>query len=136
MTDPEQLAALHAEVFEAPWDAAAFRALLAMPGAGLEAEGDGFLLWRRAADEAEIITLAVRPRARRRGLGGRLLDRVVARAAAAGIERLFLEVADDNAGALALYGSRGFATIGRRPAYYARADGSRADALILALKPS
>ena len=107
-----------------------------MPGAELEVEVGGFLLWRRAADEAEIVTLAVRPEARRRGLGGRLLGRTMDRAREQGVTRLFLEVADDNLAALALYGSRGFEPVGKRPDYYARPDGSRADALILALNLS
>ncbi len=133
MTDPERLAVLHASAFDAPWDVSAFRGLLAMPGAEVEAETDGFLMWRRAADEAEIVTLAVRPQARRRGLGGRLLDRAVARARDQGVTRMVLEVAHDNGAALALYAARGFVQSGRRAAYYARPDGSRADALILAL---
>lgn len=133
MTDPERLAALHASAFDAPWDAAAFRGLLAMPGAEVEAEADGFLMWRRAADEAEIVTLAVRPEARRRGLGGRLLDRAVARARDQGVTRMILEVAHDNGAALALYAGRGFVQSGLRRDYYARRDGSRADAMILAL---
>lgn len=133
MTDPDRLAALHASAFDAPWDVPAFRRLLAMPGAEVEAEADGFLMWRRAADEAEIVTLAVRPEARRQGLAGRLLDRAVARARSQGVTRMILEVAHDNGAALALYATRGFVQSGRRRGYYARADGSRADALILAL---
>lgn len=136
MKDPAHLAAIHASAFDAPWDAAAIKALLDMPGAELEVEVGGFLLWRRAADEAEIVTLAVRPEARRRGLGGRLLDRTMDRAREQGVTRLFLEVAHDNLAALALYGSRGFEPVGKRPDYYVRPDGSRADALILALNLS
>ncbi|MFN3536431.1 MAG: ribosomal protein S18-alanine N-acetyltransferase [Brevundimonas sp.] len=136
MNDPAQLAAIHASAFDTPWDAAAIRALLDMPGAQLEHEAEGFLLWRRAADEAEIVTLAVRPEARRQGLGGRLLDRTLSRARDQGVARVFLEVAHDNDSALALYVSRGFEQAGRRPAYYARSDGARADALILALNLS
>lgn len=133
MRDPGALAAVHASAFDTPWDAAAIRALLDMPGAQLEAEDDGFLLWRRAADEAEIVTLAVRPEARRRGLGGRLLDRSLTQAREKGAARVFLEVAHDNDAAIALYVSRGFRPAGRRPGYYTRPDGARADALILAL---
>ena len=133
MSDPADLAGIHASAFDAPWDAAAIRALLDMPGAEVEAEPDGFLLWRRAADEAESVTPAVRPEARRRGLGGQLLDRTLDRARDQNVVRLFLEVAHDNAAALALYASRGFEQAGRRPGYYARPDGTRADALILAL---
>ena len=133
MKDPAQLAAIHASAFDAPWDAAAIKALLDMPGAEVEAEVGGFLLWRSAADEAEIVTLAVRPEARRRGLGGRLLDRTMERARDLGVTRLFLEVAHDNTAALALYISRGFEPVGKRSEYYVRPDGARADALILAL---
>ncbi|MBA3999520.1 GNAT family N-acetyltransferase [Brevundimonas sp.] len=136
MKDPVHLAAIHASAFDASWDAAAIKALLDMPGAELEVEVDSFLLWRRAADEAEIVTLAVRPEARRRGLGGRLLDRTMDRARERGVTRLFLEVAHDNPAALGLYGSRGFEPVGKRPDYYVRPDGSRADALILALNLS
>ena len=132
--DAEALAALHAAAFDAPWNAAALAELLAQPGAILAAEpGEGFILLRAAADEAEVLTLAVRPEARRRGLGGRLVETGVARAAAMGAERVFLEVADDNAAALALYARHGFREVGRRRRYYARPDGTRRDALLLAL---
>ena len=54
-------------------------------------------------------------------------------AAARGAVRVFLEVADDNAAARALYARAGFVEAGRRPGYYAGADGERRDALLLAL---
>ncbi|MEJ6789390.1 GNAT family N-acetyltransferase [Brevundimonas sp. BR2-1] len=128
-----RLAALHAEAFDAPWDAAAFDSLLGQVGVHLAESPDGFILMRTAADEAEILTLAVRPGARRRGLGAELVARGAAEAVARGATRLFLEVADDNAAARALYARAGFAEAGRRPRYYARPDGSRRDALLLAL---
>ena len=133
MTDPRALAAIHAEAFDAPWDAASLAALLASPGVFAVAEEDGFILIRVVADEAEILTLAVRPAARRSGLGGRLVQAAVVRAAALGAERLFLEVAEDNVAARALYARTGFVEAGRRRGYYARADGSREDALVLSL---
>ena len=129
----EALAAIHAEAFETPWDAASLSALLASPGVFVVAEADGFILIRAVADEAEILTLAVRPPARRGGLGARLVEAAVVRAAALGAERMFLEVAEDNAAARALYARAGFHEAGRRRGYYARADGSREDALVLAL---
>jgi len=128
-----RLAALHAVAFDAPWDAAAFDSLLGQGGVHLTETPDGFILMRTVADEAEILTLAVRPEARRRGLGAELVARGAAEAAARGARRLFLEVADDNDAARALYARAGFAEAGRRPRYYARADGSRRDALLLAL---
>lgn len=127
------LAALHAEAFEAPWDANSLQTLLASPGVFAVAEADGFILVRVVADEAEILTLAVRPAARRAGLGGRLVEAAVVRAAALGSDRMFLEVAEDNQAARTLYARAGFQEAGRRRGYYSRADGSREDALVLAL---
>ena len=48
-------------------------------------------------------------------------------------KRLFLEVADDNIPALVLYSRSGFKEVGRRKGYYQRANGAKADALVLAL---
>jgi ribosomal-protein-alanine N-acetyltransferase len=127
------LAALHAEAFDAPWPVEAFADLLAQPGALLEAEAGGFVLVRVAADEAEILTLAVRPAARRAGLASRLVRAAAARAAREGATRLFLEVAEDNAAARALYAGLGFEAAGRRPRYYARSEGPAVDALLLVL---
>jgi ribosomal-protein-alanine N-acetyltransferase len=138
MSDPDdataaRLAALHAEAFDAPWDADAFAALLTQAGVFALGDADGFILMRVVADEAEILTLAVRPAARRRGIGARMVGEGAVAAAALGAARLFLEVAEDNAAARALYARAGFFEAGRRPGYYARAEGGRGDALILAL---
>lgn len=131
----ELLAALHAEGFSEGWDAAAFAQLLAMPGAeavlALEAEEPvGFLLTRRAADEAEIITIATRPGARRRGVGRQLLSHHQADLAARGVKHMFLEVAASNRAAIALYATSGFLEVGRRKRYYQRPDG-REDAIVM-----
>lgn len=129
------LATLHAEAFAEGWDASAFTQLLAMPGAeavlALEAgEPVGFLLTRRAADEAEIITIATRPGARRRGIGRQLLSRHLADLSAHGVNHMFLEVAASNAAAIALYTATGFTEVGRRKAYYQRPEG-REDAIVM-----
>lgn len=132
----DRLARLHAEAFvppDAPWSAAAFADLLCQAGVFAVERGDGFILMRVVADEAEILTLAVRPSARRRGLGGELVGEGAVAAAAQGATRLFLEVAEDNAAARALYARAGFAEAGRRRGYYAGIDGSRRDALVLSL---
>lgn len=129
----QTLAALHAEAFEAPWSASTFGDLLALPGVLLEVEADGFVLIRVAADEAEILTLAVRPAARRAGLASRLVAVASRQAAERGAARLFLEVAEDNVAARALYARLGFETAGRRPRYYARTNGDPVDALLLVL---
>lgn len=126
------LAAIHAEAFDSPWTGRTFTELLDQPGIALEVEADGFVLVQLAADEAEILTLAVRPSARRMGVATRLVERAAARIIAAGGRRLFLEVAEDNAAARALYACLDFEPVGRRPRYYARPDGHAVDALLLA----
>lgn len=129
-----RLAEVHTAAFSTPWGTAALEALLDQTGVFAIEEPDGFILIRAVADEAEILTLAVRPEARRQGLGARLVREGATAAASRGATRLFLEVADDNTAALALYARAGFAGAGRRPGYYARPDGGRQDALILAVK--
>lgn len=129
----ESLAAIHAEAFDVPWSTSALAALIGQPGAILKVESDGFVLVQVAADEAEILTLAVRHQARRRGTASRLVSAAVDRASAMGARRLFLEVAEDNTPARALYAALGFETAGRRPRYYARKNGPAVDALLLVL---
>ena len=88
---PDALAALHARCFKTPppWSAADFAAFIADPLAFLLVEGDaGFLLGRTVAGEAEILTLAVAPEARQRGLGRKLLARFQYQAFLRGAERL------------------------------------------------
>ncbi len=132
----EVAAALHdASGFHEPWNAHAFAELLAMPGtAGMLAlageEPAGLVLWRVAADEAEILTICTLPSHRRGGVGRHLLAAATQAMAAAGVHKLFLEVAVDNAAAIALYRAFGFAEEGRRRDYY-RGPAGTVDALIL-----
>jgi ribosomal-protein-alanine N-acetyltransferase len=124
------MAAIHASAFQPPeaWGPDAFALQLEAPGAfGLICEAGGLILARVAGGEAEVLTLAVHPSARRRGAARALLQAAMRRAAAAGAERMLLEVASDNAAALGLYAAEGFRQVGLRPRYYA----SGADALIL-----
>lgn len=122
------LAALHAACFERAWDAATLSRMLADRGTFAFVHDDGFVLTRAAADEAEILTLAVRPEARGKGLGHALLQAAINQALALGAATMFLEVGADNPHALALYAGLGFAKVGARKAYY---DGR--DALVLRL---
>ncbi|CAM3260978.1 ribosomal-protein-alanine N-acetyltransferase [Paracoccus aminovorans] len=122
MTRPDQLAELHLRCFAAhprPWSAPEFDALLKSPLNFLLVRPQGFLLGRAVAGEAELLTLAVAPEARRQGLGAQLLRDFAAASRARGAEMAFLEVAADNAGAIALYAGRGWENAGRRRNYYA-----------------
>lgn len=125
-----RLAALHARAFPEPWPETAFTELLARPETRLHEMDDGFILTRRIMDEAEILTLAVDPTARRRGVGRRLVEAAAADLAQEGARRLFLEVAADNTAGQALYAATGFSGIGVRRAYYRRPGGA-VDALVL-----
>jgi [ribosomal protein S18]-alanine N-acetyltransferase len=136
MADAGRIAELHAEGFHAPWPASECEAMLldtAVVGQGLGhgAGLDGFVLSRMAADEAEILTIAVSRRRRGAGLGKRLLQAHLGRLAGLGIRRLFLEVDEGNAAARALYDRLGFEEVGRRNGYYRKPDGSAATALVL-----
>ena len=109
--------------------------LLAMPGAfaGIAAlDGDpcGFHLSRSAGDEAEIISIGVQRQARRRGVGGALLQNVFDRAHPSGVSAVFVEMAADNAAASSLYRGTGFVQVGRRTGYYV-SDAGVQDALVL-----
>lgn len=134
------LAALHREAFDEPWSAHEIATLMGSPGVfALSAalgptpeagKAAGFILCRVAADEAEVLTLAVAPAMRRRGVAGALLDQAMAAALASGARAVFLEVGTDNPGAETLYRARGFAEVGRRPGYFMRPGGAVA-ALIM-----
>jgi ribosomal-protein-alanine N-acetyltransferase len=120
--DIEALARLHADCFAESWSAASLRDLLAGPGVFAFALPDGFILARAAGGEAEILTLAVAPPARRQGIARLLVRAAAAHAAGLGAGILFLEVATDNQAAIGLYGGLGFVPAGRRKAYYGAQD--------------
>lgn len=131
---PEALALLHRLAFtEAPrpWSADEFRTLLAEPTTLLVTRPHGFALGRSIGPEAELMTIAVHPEARRAGAGAALLAAFEAAAAARGVEACLLEVAATNDAARALYGKAGYDQVGRRPGYYVRAALPPVDALVL-----
>ncbi len=94
----------------------------------------GFVLSRFAADEAEILTIAVAPEWRRCGIGTLLLAPHLAGLAALRVNRLFLEVDVENIAARALYAGFGFEQVGERKAYYRTADDRLAAALVMRLE--
>lgn len=88
---------------------------------------EGYASLLAVADSSDVQRIAVRPDARRCGLGGALLSRLLDQSRARGCARTLLEVRADNAEALALYGRFGFAEIDRRAGYY----GGDVDALVM-----
>lgn len=133
MPDTPALAAMHHACFTAPrpWSEAEIAGLLADPTVFLLEAPAGFLMGRAVAGEAELLTLAVDPAARRTGTGRALVARFLDEARARGGETAFLEVSAENDAAIALYDSAGFVTAGRRRGYYATSDGRRIDALVM-----
>ena len=129
------LAALHADAFPDGWSAEEFVRMLAMPGAAASIATDGageplgMIVWRHAGGEAEVLTIAVRADRRRAGAGRALIEAAVADLPAP-VTEIFIEVAEPNVAARALYRAAGFETVGRRPAYY-RTTAGHDDALIM-----
>ena len=93
----------------------------------------GFAIARRAADEAEVISIGTVPACRRRGIARRLVGRLADTLIAAGVRSLFIEVAAGNDAARALYEAAGFTAAGLRPGYYARRGGEAEDAIVMRL---
>jgi len=134
----EDCAAIHAVSFAHPWPAEDIEALLsgssALGTAALDPatlELRGFALSRRAADEAEILTIAAAPAWRRYGVGRELLAEHLRHAALLGVRAMFLEVDPDNIPAMALYRRFGFLKVGERGGYYRRGDGTLANAWVM-----
>jgi [ribosomal protein S18]-alanine N-acetyltransferase len=134
----EACARLHAQGFAHPWSKGEVAELIVSPSTLAAAALDpvngrlrGFILSRLAADEAEILTIAVEAASQSKGVGRALLSENLRQAANAGARTMFLEVDRDNAPALALYQRLGFVQVGERPGYYRRDDGTRATAVVL-----
>lgn len=134
--DVSSIASLHGASFRRGWSEEEVEGLLldrhvvahrALVGSKLA----GFIMSRLVEDESEILSVAVTGRRRGRGLARRLLDIHLRRLAGLGIRTVFLEVDEHNVPALRLYRRAGFDEVARRPNYYAGADGTSANALVL-----
>lgn len=140
--DLDRASRLHGDAFrplgERRWTRQEIAGLLATPGTkGIlltaSAVEVGMAIVRVVLDEAELLTIAVDPAWQGTGAGRCLLGAVTVQAREAGAGKLYLEVGADNPAARALYDSADFEIVGRRPGYYARPDGSAADAVIMRL---
>ena len=126
--------------FQEAWTRAQVEGSLALPTAfmalidehGEPCDGDttaaGFILARRAADEVELLLIAVRPRFRGRGLSNILLDTLSDIARRHKARQVFLEVRADNP-ARHVYRKAGFEQIGQRKDYYRTRTGTTIDAI-------
>ncbi|MFP5354788.1 MAG: ribosomal protein S18-alanine N-acetyltransferase [Gemmatimonadota bacterium] len=137
LADVDAIVAIERSSFSDPWSDRSFRELVgredvvfevAVAGAGDAAEVIGYAMVYLAESDGDLANIATAPRARRQGMGRRLLRHALASARARGAHVVFLEVRESNHAARALYESEGFTGVGRRARYYAH---PVEDALIL-----
>ena len=122
-----KLANLHKKCFpNRPWSADDFRDLK-QSGCEIIMSENGFVVYRIAVDEAEIITIGVNPEMRRNGIASAMIGIIEKTLKNQGVKKIFLEVALNNEPAKKLYESMGFKVVGSRPKYY---DG--VDAILMA----
>ncbi len=132
-------ARLHATGFPHPWGAHDFERLIgaetSFGHAAIEIRNlrhlMGFVLSRRAADEAEVLTVVVDPASRRQGIAARLMAANIDLLIRYGVKALFLDVGEGNAAARRLYAGLYFVEVGRRQGYYRTPGGAPATALTL-----
>lgn len=138
--DIDAMAQIYADAFDDLQPKLSVLQFLETPGAvalvaEIEFDGTmklgGYLVGRVVMEQAEIFSVGVGSPVRRLGCGRRLVEIFCGHAALNGAEKVFLEVAVDNANALALYRKTGFKSVGRRKNYYADPDGKRVDALVM-----
>jgi ribosomal-protein-alanine N-acetyltransferase len=125
INDCKNAAQLHQEVFPRGWTEDTFREFLQSPHTfGLKSEEKnvllGYILWREIEDEAEVLTLVVKPSAQKKGVGSLLIKNLLAHLKEKNIAKLFLEVAEDNEKAISFYHKHGFTFLSKRPNYYPR----------------
>lgn len=133
-----EIAGMHAALFDPVWDEASLASMLEHPGStaliaktGFPKVNVGFVIGQIAADQAEIMSVGVVKDWQRIGLGKKLIDSMVRSLAKAQAKQLFLEVAEDNASAFALYVKCGFKEVARRKGYYPRPGAAAVDAIVL-----
>ena len=130
---PAQMAVIHAKCFTQPrpWSAQEFSDLLDSDAVFLCETDHGFALGRIAGPEVELLTLAVDPAYQKQGLAKGLMSSFETVASNKGADEAFLEVAETNNAAIALYRSFGFQETGHRKDYYASPTGARVGAVVM-----
>ena len=113
-----ELSNLHKKCFpNKPWSADDFRELK-QSGCEIIVSENGFIVYRIAVDEAEIITIGVNPEMRRNGIASAMIGIIEKTMKSQGVKKIFLEVASNNIPAQKLYENCGFKVVGLRPKYY------------------
>ncbi|WP_170583123.1 ribosomal protein S18-alanine N-acetyltransferase [Ruegeria arenilitoris] len=130
---PQEMAETHGAAFtqSRPWTNDEFADLLASRFTHVVGNKTAFALIQVIGDEAELLTIATHPDHQRQGLGRACMQAWHDRAHDLGARRAFLEVASDNAAAIALYQSCGYARCGLRPGYYRRGKADKVDAILM-----
>ncbi len=130
---PAAMAALMARALPGArgWSEAEFADLMQRNGAIVTGGANAFVIGQAIAGEAEIFMVATAPDARRQGHARRALQDFHAAAQSAGADRVILDVAADNSGAIALYQRAGYRQIAERKDYYPRSESPAISALIL-----
>jgi ribosomal-protein-alanine N-acetyltransferase len=136
LRDATRLAQLHGTSFHRGWGEGEFESMLAERNTlvhrlRLGRSVIGFAVSRLAADEAEILSIAVAGNYRGRGLSRDLLLTHLGHLAGRGVRTVFLEVEENNQPARRLYQRAGFTVAGRRERYYREANGEQLNALLM-----
>lgn len=138
--DPRSLAKIHEEGFSHSWSGADIAKLVgersvlvatARRSGVLGSRPVGFAMARTAADEAEILSIAVRQRYRNRGIGAKLMGSMLRQLFRQRIVTVYLEVDSDNGAALNVYRKLGFEPVGERKGYYRQGRDKPASALVM-----
>lgn len=136
MRDARALARLHGASFHRGWGETEFEQMLGERNTLVHRLRQGravigFVVSRMAADEAEILSIALAPAHRGRGLSRELFLTHLGHLAGRGIRTVFLEVEENNQAAKRLYERAGFVVAGRRERYYKEAGGQELNALVM-----
>jgi ribosomal-protein-alanine N-acetyltransferase len=136
LRDAARLAQLHGASFHRGWGEGEFEAMLAERNTlvhrlRMGRKIIGFAVSRMAADEAEILSIAIDDGHRGRGLSRELLLTHLGHLAGRGVRTVFLEVEENNQPAQRLYERAGFGVVGRRERYYREANGEQLNALLM-----
>jgi ribosomal-protein-alanine N-acetyltransferase len=135
VADLDEVMEIERRSFPAPWSRGLFLHELKVPfSTTILARADedphlllGYVCWWLVGDEIQILNVAVDPAQRQQGAGRTLVALVMQEAAEKPVRTVTLEVRRDNAAAIALYRSFGFAETGARRHYYGRGE----DALVM-----